>query len=44
MKDLKRLADAGIEMHAQIVLIPGVNNGEELKRTITELYRLYTIC
>ena len=30
MKDLKDLADAGIEMHCQIVLIPEVNNGEEL--------------
>lgn len=38
---MKRLADAGIEMHCQIVLIPEVNNGEELKRTITELYELY---
>ena len=28
-------------MHCQIVLIPEVNNGEELKRTITELYELY---
>lgn len=38
---MKRLAEAGIEMHCQIVLIPEVNNGEELKRTITELYELY---
>lgn len=38
---IKRLAEAGIEMHCQIVLIPEVNNGEELKRTITELYELY---
>ncbi|WP_294134022.1 DUF512 domain-containing protein [uncultured Clostridium sp.] len=38
---MKRLADAGIEMHCQIVLIPEVNNGEELKRTINELYELY---
>lgn len=38
---MKRLAEAGIEMHCQIVLIPEVNNGEELKRTITDLYELY---
>ena len=38
---MKKLADAGIEMHCQIVLIPEVNNGEELKRTIAELYELY---
>ena len=40
MERLKKLRDAEIEMHAQIVLIPGFNNGEELKRTITELYSL----
>ena len=28
---IKRLAEAGIEMHCQIVLIPEVNNGEELR-------------
>ena len=38
---MKKLADAGIEMHCQVVLIPEVNNGEELKRTITELYELH---
>ncbi|MEG1870761.1 MAG: DUF512 domain-containing protein, partial [Peptostreptococcaceae bacterium] len=38
---MKRLADAGIEMHCQIVLIPDVNNGDELKKTINELYSLY---
>lgn len=38
---MKRLAEAGIEMHCQIVLIPEVNNGEELKKTITELYALH---
>ena len=38
---MKRLADAGIEMHCQIVLIPEVNNGEELIRTINDLYELY---
>ena len=38
---MKRLADAGIEMHCQIVLIPEVNNGEELDKTITDLYKLY---
>ena len=38
---LKRLSDAGIEMHCQIVLIPEVNNGEELRNTIEDLYKLY---
>lgn len=38
---MKKLANAGIEMHCQIVLIPDVNNGEELKKTINDLYKLY---
>ena len=38
---IKKLADAGIEMHCQIVLIPEVNNGEELVNTINDLYKLY---
>lgn len=37
---LKRLADAGIEFHAQAVLVPGVNDGPELERTIRELIGL----
>lgn len=38
---MKRLAEAGISMNAQIVCVPGINNGEELKRTIEDLYTLY---
>lgn len=38
---MKKLADAGIVMNAQIVSVPGINNGEELKRTISDLYTLY---
>ena len=38
---MQRLAAAGIIMNAQIVSVPGINNGEELKRTITDLYTLY---
>ena len=38
---MKRLKDAGIQMNAQIVCVPGVNDGEELKRTINDLYTLY---
>ncbi|MBC5628434.1 DUF512 domain-containing protein [Clostridium sp. NSJ-6] len=38
---MKRLAEAGIEMHCQIVLIPEVNNRDELKRTINDLYSLH---
>ena len=31
---LETLMDAGIEIHAQIVLCPGLNDGEELERTL----------
>lgn len=41
LERMKRLYNAGIQMHAQIVCIPEVNNGEELKRTINDLYKLY---
>ncbi len=37
---LKALADAGIEFHSQAVLVPGVNDGLELERTIRELVEL----
>ncbi len=35
--NLARLLDAGIEIHAQIVLCPGINDGEVLKKTIADL-------
>lgn len=38
---LKRLSEAGITMNCQIVACPGINNGEELIRTIEDLYKLY---
>ncbi|HEX7295703.1 MAG TPA: DUF512 domain-containing protein, partial [Pyrinomonadaceae bacterium] len=34
---LARLLDAGIEVHAQVVLCPGINDGEVLKKTIMDL-------
>ena len=34
---LKRLLDAGIEIHAQVVLCPGINDGEILRKTIADL-------
>ena len=35
---LKRLSDAGIEIHAQIVLVKGVNDEKELDFSIDKLY------
>ncbi len=37
LENLKKLAAAGIGIHAQIVLCPGYNTGEEMKRTIRDL-------
>ncbi len=40
MKQLRKLASAGIEMHTQIVLCPDWNDGEVLHRTVHELATL----
>jgi len=37
LDDLARLERAGIDFHAQLVLCPGVNDGEEMDRSIREL-------
>src|ERR1043166_9232667 len=34
---MQRLIDAGIEIHAQVVLCPKINDGEVLRRTISDL-------
>lgn len=41
MTRLKKLKEAGIIMNCQIVLCPGLNDGEELKRTLMDLSGLY---
>ncbi len=38
---VKRLLDAGIEIHAQVVLCPGINDGEVLRKTIFDLAAEY---
>lgn len=38
---IKQLADAGIELHTQLVLCPGYNDGEELTKTLNDLGKLY---
>lgn len=40
-EDLQRLLDAGIEVHTQIVLCPGINDGAVLKQSIEELASFY---
>jgi putative radical SAM enzyme (TIGR03279 family) len=41
MEQLRRLADLGIEVHTQIVLVPGLNDGEHLAHTLADLTALY---
>ncbi len=41
LKEIKFLASNKIRMHAQIVLCHGYNDGKNLEKTITDLYRYY---
>ena len=41
LRYINQLADAGISMNCQLVLCPGINDGEELRRSIEDLGRLY---
>ena len=38
---MQRMLDAGIEIHAQVVLCPKINDGEILRRTICDLAELH---
>src|SRR2546430_8717033 len=38
---LQRLIDAGIEIHAQVVLCPKINDGEVLRKTIHDLANMH---
>ncbi len=40
-KPLKRLADAKIAVHTQIVICPGINDGERLEKTVFELSQFF---
>lgn len=40
-QQLRRLGEMGIQCHAQVVLIPDLNDGQHLKRTLIELAELY---
>lgn len=41
LEQLKRLKDGGIEMKAQIVLCPNINDGKQLDKTVEDLYQFY---
>ena len=38
---IKQLHDNGIDMHTQIVLCPGINDGKILAKTINDLYKFH---
>jgi putative radical SAM enzyme (TIGR03279 family) len=42
MEQLDRLAELGIEVHTQVVLVPGFNDGDHLARTLADLVALYS--
>ena len=41
MEVMERLATAGITMHTQVVLCPGLNDGEALERTVHDMVSLH---
>jgi len=41
MEQLNRLKEGGIQFHAQVVLCPGINDGDVLEKTIHDLWSLY---
>ncbi|MCI0468597.1 MAG: PDZ domain-containing protein, partial [Nitrospirae bacterium] len=41
MREMRFLADNKIKMHTQIVLCPGYNDGRQLEKTISDLYKLH---
>ncbi len=43
LEQIRRLGELGIAVHAQIVLIPGRNDGPHLERTVEDLSTLYPV-
>jgi putative radical SAM enzyme (TIGR03279 family) len=41
MQQLRRLGELGIEVHTQVVLVPGLNDSDHLARTVEDLAGLY---
>ena len=40
LAQMRRFAQGGIAFHCQVVLCPGINDGDALERTLTDLYAL----
>jgi putative radical SAM enzyme (TIGR03279 family) len=41
LKNIERLINAGIEIHTQVVLCPGYNDGEILEQTFQDLFKYF---
>ena len=41
---LKRLTEGGIQFHGQMVVVPGMNDGEVLEQTLTDLWNFGDSC
>ena len=41
LKHMYRLCENGIKINCQLVLVPGYNDGEELRKTLADLKALY---
>ena len=39
--NMRRLIEGGIKLHTQVVLIPGINDGAHLERTLNDLIQFY---
>ncbi len=44
IEQLTRLVDGGIRFHGQMVIVPGLNDGEVLERSLTDLYAFGENC
>ena len=40
VEQLTRLADGGIQFHGQMVIVPGLNDGDVLEQSLTDLWNL----
>jgi putative radical SAM enzyme (TIGR03279 family) len=43
IEQLHRLAELGIEVHTQVVLVPGLNDGDGFAQTVADLTNLYQL-
>ncbi len=44
IEQLTRLADGGIQFHGQMVVVPGLNDGEVLEQSLTDLWNMGDAC